>query len=205
MRDFFLDILPSEQRRCRYCRGCIFFAQCDHFGSCDYFMRTGKRRPSKPGLPDCPVREYPENYKQPKGHADFCARVDAEIKAAEEAERAMLRRAERLAKRDQELTDDELEQFDADNPGAERKKGRPLSWDAKYGFKLFMEGYYFYEIADVLGVKRNSVVQYATLHDWRDKYPKGQPRQRHDIAAAIEEYQQFKTQKAVKGKDKKHD
>lgn len=114
----------------------------------------------------------------------------------------MLRRAERLAKRDQELTDDELEQFDADNPGAERKKGRPLSWDAKYGLQLYLDGYYFFEIADILGVARNCVVKYATQHKWADKYPDCKPRQRHDIAAAINEYEQYKAQKTRKKVDK---
>lgn len=112
----------------------------------------------------------------------------------------MLRRAERLAQRNRDLTDDELEQFDADNPDAERKKGRPMSWDAQYGFKLFMDGFYYFEIAEILGVARGTVTRYAILHDWQDKYPKDQTRHRHDIAAAIEAYEQYKTQKAVKKK-----
>lgn len=58
--------MPSERRRARHCRGCMYLTSAASHACCDYFLRTGKRRPNKFGAEDCAVKtegEHKHNWR----------------------------------------------------------------------------------------------------------------------------------------------
>ena len=174
-------LCPAEKKRCRHCRGCIYFDVVAHYGCCNYFLVTGTRRPSRAGDRNCCVRKYPPGFVMPEWHKQYCKRIDDE---------------EDQKQRDRDRAADQAEKTESD-PDAPPKKtrGRRPQWDCEYGFRLYLDGYYYFEICEILGVKFEALAAYASDHFWKNKFPPGTVRHRHDIDAAKREYQAYLSQK----------
>ena len=168
-------LCPTEQRRCRHCRGCKYFECVSSMGCCNYFLYTGIRRPAPFGLKDCPVRVDRKGFVQPEWHKQFCDRVDAE-------EEMKQKRQERKAEQIRQLG------YDPDKPQPKRRGRRP-TWDTEYGKILYLRGYYLFEISEILNVKKETIWTYATDNFWQDEFPQDVTRHRHDLEAAKIEYE----------------
>lgn len=182
-------LLATEQRRCRYCRGCEYFDIIGHYGCCNYYLQTGNRRPCRFCLKDCSVRVFRKGFVPSDKHLAFCRKVDAE----EQAEQARQAKRKDLSAKEPAppiLTEKELAAYDITEQ--DRKQGRPLSWDAKYGFLLYQQGFYLYEIAEVFDIRIDRVEYAAKAHGWFANRPVGVQRKRHDIEQAKREYQEYR-------------
>lgn len=176
------DLCSTERRRCRHCRGCVYFETVSNFGCCNYFLLTGKRRPSRFGLPDCSVREYRPGYVVPDYHKKFCQRVDEQ--EAQKAQADPNRKKQKYIESLQQCVEWQQEQM--------KRPGRKPMFDVAYALWLYSTGYYWFEVAEVLSAKQDRLEAYSSDHHWAEMIPPGVQRRRHNINQAKADYQRWK-------------
>ena len=191
----------EEAIRMRNCRGCIYLGTVGCSGCCDYWLIADRMRPSKFGE-ECPVKVMIPGYVIPQEHLDFCKRIDErEKRRKEQAERQAKKRLEWIEKIAEEIKKDELtNSMDQSNdeeqrnplPRTNNPHGRPVTWDTQYAFSLYMDGYYIFEIAEILGVSISKVTSHAKYHQWAKQFPEDVCRYRHDIDQAKLDYEEYK-------------
>lgn len=150
-----------ERWRCRWCFGCKYFEICGYNGSCSYYLATGNRRGSPFGSGPCPKKVLRKRWKPPKGYDAFC-RSNPPKGYPQRLLRTTLEAPE----------DDGL----AAVKSAQKEKARRIGWDAKYAEWLFLHGWKKSDISIVIGVKIDTLYNYAAKHNWGvqdvDKIPK---------------------------------
>lgn len=149
-----------ERWRCRWCFGCKYFEICGNYGSCSYYLETGKRRGSPFGSGPCPKKVLRKRWKPPKGYDAFCRSKPPKGYP------------QRLLRTTMEAPEDGL----AAVKSAQKEKARRIGWDAKYAEWLFLHGWKKSDISIVIGVKIDTLYNYAAKHNWGvqdvDKIPK---------------------------------
>lgn len=189
----------EEAKRVRNCRGCTYLNIVGCSACCDYWLIEDRLRPSKFGEKGCPVKIVISGYTIPPEHEDFCRRVDEqERRQKETAERQAKLRLERIerinrrieqqAKKDENNTELHLEH--KNHPHENR--GRSASWDCDYAFQLYIEGYYNFEIAEIVGTTVQKVASYARNNNWQKYLPPDIFRVRHDMEQARMDYQKYR-------------
>lgn len=169
----------TEQKRVRYCRGCMYLGSAGMNACCEYYLTTGKRRPCPPGTKDCSVRKYKKGCEPSEEHKAWCKKVDEELlKKQREAERTM--RMINL-----------YEKHGLDRSIYATKRGRKIKWDTDYAFNLYCNGYYIHEIASILEIKIECLQSYMQKHFWRDYRPSDIHFTTHDIDKAKQEYRAY--------------
>lgn len=171
---FVNKLIYAEGRRIRHCRGCIYLGSVGHRGCCNYWEIEDRLRPCKPGR-GCTVKIVTEGYQFPAWWDEYVKKADAE-----DDERAR-KKAEKAAQTNAHESVDVMPRSD---------RGKKAKWDVDYALKLYRQGYYVHEIADVVGVSFFYLSSYINNHGWsvvgREKL------KQHDVARAIEEYREFK-------------
>lgn len=175
-------LCSTERRRCRHCRGCIYFDVVSTCGCCNYYLLTGKRRPSKFAAPDCKARTYKPGYVVPEYHIRYCQRVDEE---------EAIKQQNGVGKKSPKHLNS-LEQCEEAHREALKRPGRKPTWDVGYGLWLYRLGYYYFEIADIVNTTQDKIAAYASDHHWADLIPPDVERERHDIEQAKREYQEYR-------------
>lgn len=181
----------EEAIRMRNCRGCIYLGTVGCSGCCDYWAIADRLRPSKFGE-KCPVKVMIPGYVIPQDHIEFCERIDErERKRKVQAERQARKRLEWIKQIEEEIKKQAEEDKDTPPPKNRIEHGRPPTWDTKYAFMLFCEGYYIFEIAEIVGTTVQKVTQCAKYNEWGKKMPPDVYRYRHDIEQAKLDYAEY--------------
>lgn len=173
----------TEQKRVRYCRGCVYLGSAGMNACCDYYLVTGNRRPCPAGTKDCSVKKYGNGSEPSAEHIAWCKKVDAEI----EARRKELEKAQRVK--------DLCEQNGVNRTLFAVKRGRRIKWDTDYAFSLYCKGYYIHEIASILDIKVECLQSYMQKHFWRDYRPSSLHFTSHDIEKGRQEYRAYMEKK----------
>lgn len=189
---------PEERTRMRYCRGCIYLGTAGSHGCCNYMEITGRRRPCKFGIPDCPSKVMIPGYVIPPEHIEFCQKIDEmNRRQAEQAERMAQIRLERIERLNAEIERQAKEDAlgESEPPQKRDPRGRQASWDTHYAFQLYKEGYYMFEIAEVCGTNVEKIVACAKHNEWSKYLPAEVERFRHDMVQAKADYAEYKRKK----------
>lgn len=165
--------IPSEAKRMRHCRGCVYMGACGDHACCNYFLTTGIRRPSKFGQP-CPVKKVRPGYTPPKGWAEYVERMDRE----EEEERRKAEEKERL----------EAERKKHGVKEQKKIRGPKPNWDRDYAFMLYCKGYYLFEIAEICGVTHEKINNASSKYGWRYQRPEVKLKRHGDLTAERQAY-----------------
>lgn len=185
---------PGEARRMRHCRGCIYLGTAGNFANCDYYLRTGQRRGCPAGK-GCTRKTVPVGYQYPPGYDEYlaeCDRIDeADRIRRQQAEERRRRVIERDKARKKSL--DRVDDIDDRDPYCYKQtRGRPLTWDADYAKILFdRREYYYYEIADIVGVDLDTLSDHIRRHKW----PSAKTKMnlfRHNIKTEVERYARYR-------------
>ena len=182
----------DEASRMRHCRGCIYLGTAGNYGCCNYWEIADRRRPCKFGTPDCPAKIPIPGYKIPPEHDEFCKRVDYQEQRRKAAEARQEKiRLERIERMNREINKQAIE----DPYGMPQRKdprGRTANWDMKYAFQLYMEGYYMFEIAEILETTTGKVSACARNNGWSKFLPPNVERFRHGMEQAKADYAEYK-------------
>lgn len=169
----------SEGWRCRWCRGCKYFSAVGGYGCCNFFLRTHERRGNPFGVEDCKRKTLTKDFEMPNDYADYCnGKPPREYILTEQARKKLIERREKAAGR-------MVKRAPVSNESeSERKKrcahGRKATWNVDFAWKLYCEGYYIYEIAEIIGMSYKSMMEYAGRNKWHEKAPPGRILKRHD-------------------------
>ena len=174
----------EEAARTRYCRGCIYLGTVGCNGCCNFWEIADRRRESAFGVKDCPQKILIPGYVIPPEHLEYCQQKDREEREREEAEQERARSWEEFLQSLGKMKDVPVEK--------QNRIGRPISWDTEYAHKLYIEGYYVYEIAEVIGGDPNKIAPYIRNHDWQLDLPPYIDRHCHNLEAAKREYAEYK-------------
>lgn len=152
MRDLWKSLAKSNSTdavRVEGCRGCIHFGLCDNWGCCNYFFDTDMIRPCPPGR-GCTVKKLASG--QWPTEAEHKAELEKVIQRAKWVATCAERREEKK------------------HPvGRPKQTGRPAGWDTDFGFFLYSRGWYYTDIADLLGTTQIAVSGYSNDHFWADR------------------------------------
>lgn len=93
---------------------------------------------------------------------------------------------------------DEIDRREADKqagPAKPKKRGRPMSWDVEYAQVLYNHGYYYFEIAEILGTTNDAVSDYSSAHFWTETKPHNVCCTRHDLSVEPARYARYREQR----------
>ena len=174
----------EEAARTRYCRGCIYLGTVGCNGCCNFWEMADRRRGSAFGAKDCPQKILIPGYVIPPEHIEFCQQKDREELERAEAEQKRARSWEDFLR--------QLGEVDSVPVEKQNRKGRPIGWDTEYAHKLYLDGYYVFEIAEVIGGDPKKIAPYIRNHSWQLDLPPYIERHYHDLDAAKAEYAKYK-------------
>lgn len=172
-----------EGWRCRWCRGCKYLGACGAYGCCNYFLATEKRRPGKFGAKDCKAKALIDGFSIKPKHVAYCEG---------QPPKAYLDDLKRKEEKRQERK--RVPMYDKLQPPP-RSPGRKATWDTEYAVRLYKDGYFLYEICEIVGVTYKRILEYSAYNRWHSKYGGKKPPTRHDLEQAKAEYAKYKAEK----------
>ncbi len=158
--------------RMQNCYGCVYLRSAGSSLCCSHILETGSRRPCAFGGPNCAGKKTFPDWKPTPEYKKFLR----ETKRAEK-EAATVQNAKKPA-----------------NSNAKRNRAK---WDTEYAYELYQRKFSVGEIAAIIGVSRDAVVDYSIAHNWRGgrhniQYPAQRGR---DLTAEIEAYRRHREQR----------
>lgn len=161
----FLRYWKSENYRMRECYGCVYLRTTGNCLCCTHLLATGKRRPPKNADGSCGGRvEFP-GFAPDEAYQRF-------LKAAAEYDKGI--------------------ENSGIAPGRAYK--RAVRWDTNYAFGLYQRKFSLTEIARIMDVKHQCIVDYARRHKWRN--PLHRVRACHTDAEIQNEIEAYKAYQA---------
>ena len=180
----------QEAIRCRHCRGCIYLGACAHMGCCNYWEKMDRLRLCPPGR-GCTVKIISAGYQFEPEWDELVRKYDRKEDEQKRREQRKKHAAEkRRADKQKQIESDQITPYGS-------CRGKKCTWDVEYAHHLYNEGYYVWEIAEIMDLTFYQVRNYADRHEWHLKKTM-KPLCRHDVDEARIVYSDYLREKERK-------